>query len=162
MSDNGRINLNLPNDGDVFMLYDKIPLNENISSYKKALTGNWNDTILSRAYFCDKNIQIIHNAIRATVYKNSKNNYLIGQQNEDTLKIIMRSIFLQYSRNDPNNITQQISKLNSIVVNYCVPKVLGELEGYIKYKRDVSTLAKPMKRPVSTYQSKDLEFKKFF
>ena len=69
-------------------------------------------TILSRAYFCDKNIQIIHNAIRATVYKNSNNNYLIGQQNEDTLKIIMRSIFLQYSRNDPNNITQQISKLN--------------------------------------------------
>jgi hypothetical protein len=159
---NGRININGPNKGDIFQLYDKIPVNENISNYNDALKGNWNKNTLSIAFFSAENIQILQNALRAGVYKSSKNRFLIGIQNEDTLKIIMRSVYLQNSRNQSENITEQISALNKIVTDYCVPKLLGEAEGYLKFKNDVSTLAVPMTRPISTYSSNTLELKKFF
>jgi hypothetical protein len=73
----------------------------------------------------------------------------------------MRSVFLQNAVNQKNNITQQISDLNKIVINYCGPKVYGEADGYIKYKRDISTMATPIRRPVSTYRSNLLENKQF-
>tara|TARA_Y100000389_G_scaffold174075_1_gene183723 strand:- start:639 stop:1112 length:474 start_codon:yes stop_codon:yes gene_type:complete len=156
---NGRVNIvNVPNNS-VFSLYDKIPVGN--TSYGDALTGNWTSNLLSKAYFSAENIQIIQNGVKAYVYNNSSGKYLISKQNEDTLKIIMRSIFLQHAKNRPDKIPNQIEKLNNIVVGYCGPKVLGEAEGYINYKRDISTLAVPMNRPVSTYHSNTLENKNF-
>ena len=109
-------------------------------------------------------MQIVHNAIRAGVHKKSNGRYIIGKQNVDTLKIIMRSIYLQHARNKPCNITDQIEGLNQLVLDYAVPQVLGEVESYVKYKHDVSTLAVPMQRPahMSTAGSNTLELKPFF
>tara|TARA_B000000557_G_scaffold193543_1_gene158980 strand:- start:806 stop:1291 length:486 start_codon:yes stop_codon:yes gene_type:complete len=160
MQGNGRINVLDNNMNNVFSLYDKIPVNDKMG-YRDAMKGNWIRSRLSNLYFSAENIQIIQNAIRAGVYKKSNNQYIIAPQNEDTLKIIMRSIFLQNSSNMLNNITAQIIDLNDIVVNYCVPKLLGEAKGYIKYKEDISNLAVPINRPISTYNSKTLERKKF-
>ena len=156
---NGRVNImNVPNNS-VFSLYDKIPVGN--TSYRDALSGNWTSNLLSKAYFSADNIQILQNGIKAYVYNHSSGKYIIFTQNEDTLKIIMRSMFLQHAKNQPDNITNQIEKLNNMVIGYCGPKVLGEAEGYINYKRDISTLAKPMSRPVSTYHSNTLENKTF-
>lgn len=160
MEGNGRINLINKNIDNVFSLYDKIPINEK-SNYKDAMKGNWMNTPLSMAYFSGDNIQIIQNAIRFGIYEKSKGNYLIAPQNIDTLKIIMRSIFLQHSMNNKNNIKQQIMDLNDLVIHYCIPKIMGEAKGYIQYKHDISTLAVPMNRPISTYHSNTLEHKKF-
>ena len=109
-----------------------------------------------------ENIRIIQNGIRAGVFNNSKGKYKIGDQNEDTLKIIMRSIFLTHAVNIPNDITKQIVELNDLVCGYCVPQLMGECEGYIKYKNDVSTLVVPIDRPLSTYHNNVLETKRFF
>ena len=155
---NGRVDISQINK-QIFSLYDKIPVGN--TSYTDALTGNWTPNLLSKAYFSAKNIEIIQNGIKAYVYNKSNKQYMICKQNEDTLKIIMRSVFLQNAVNQKNNITQQISDLNKIVINYCGPKVYGEADGYIKYKRDISTMATPMRRPVSTYRSNLLENKQF-
>ena len=159
---NGRINIMSPNKGNVFMLYDRIPVDQDSSSYTDAMTGNWQSTVLSDLYFSSENIRIIQNGIRSGVFHNSKGKFKIGNQDLDTLKIIMRSIFLQFSNNNPNNITSQIKNLNDLVINYSVPQVMGEAEGYLKYKRDVSTLATPLERPKSTYHSNTLKQKKWF
>ena len=74
----------------------------------------------------------------------------------------MRSIYLSHAVNIPNDITKQIEELNKLVIDYCVPQLLGECQGYIKYKNDVSTLVVPIDRPVSTYHNNTLETKKFF
>ena len=100
---NGRVNL-LEHTNDIFTLYDKIPVNQKATAYTDALTGNWTDSPLSIAFFSKENVQINQDAIRAIVHK--KTNKVISEQNEDILKIIMRSIFLQYSANDSTNITQ--------------------------------------------------------
>tara|TARA_S200000501_G_C20687180_1_gene683486 strand:- start:31 stop:534 length:504 start_codon:yes stop_codon:yes gene_type:complete len=159
---NGRINIMGPNTGDVFQLYDRIPVDKKTTGYDNAMTGNWTATTLSKAYFSSENINIIQNAIKAGVYHTSKGTFVIGNQDLDTLKIIMRSTFLQFSSNTHQNITSQISNLNQLVVDYAVPQIIGEAEGYVKYKNDVSTLAVPMKRPMSTYHTNTLKQKDWF
>ena len=98
----------------------------------------------------------------AGVYKTSNGRFQIGYQNEDTLKIIMRSIYLQHASNLPTNITQQVEALNKLVTDYCIPQICGEATGYIKYKNDVSTLVVPIERPTSTYSNTTLELKPWF
>lgn len=159
---NGRVDILGDKAPDIFQLYDRVPVNNKITSYRQALTGNWENNMISNAFFSADNIKIIQNGIRAGVYKLSNQRFLIGPQDLDTLKIIMRSIFLQHSLNDPKNITQQIEGLNKLVMNYSVPQIIGEAEGYVKFKNDVSTMATPMDRPTSTYSSNTLELKPWF
>tara|TARA_Y200000002_G_scaffold335909_1_gene303739 strand:- start:987 stop:1478 length:492 start_codon:yes stop_codon:yes gene_type:complete len=159
---NGRVNIldNAPN--SVFNLYDKIPVEQNITSYRNALTGNLEDNMLSKVFFSKGNIIILQKKIMKGVYDNSNGRFRIGYQDEDTLKIIMRSIFLQNAANNPNNITAQVEALNQIVADYCVPQICSEAQAYINYKNDVSNLAVPIQRPLSTYSNNTLELKKFF
>ena len=144
---NGRVDIMGPNTTAVFSLSDRIPVSQ-MSSYRDAMTGNWNNTPLSNAFFSRENIQALQNGIRAGVYNRSNQQYLIGNQNSDELKIIMRSIFLQNAMNNPDNIAGQINTLNKLVLDYAVHQVYGEAEGYMKYKRDASTLVTPIEPPV--------------
>ena len=86
----------------------------------------------------------------------------IGNQDEDTLKTIMRAMFLQFSKNLDYNINEQISELNKHVLDYAVPQIYGEAISYLKFKRDVSNLASPIDLPVSSYHSNSLQLKPFF
>jgi hypothetical protein len=81
---------------------------------------------------------------------------VVAPQDCDSLKIIMRSVFLQHSANQTDNISQQISELNKIVLDYCVFNVYSEAQSYMKYLHDVSTLAVPLATPiVETYKDKN-------
>ena len=159
---NGRVNILQPDTKKQFALYDKRPAHQP-SSYRDALQGNWNDSPLSVAYFSRENIIILQNGIRKGVYDKSKGQYLVGNQAEDVLKVIMRSTFLQYSANMPDNIPQQIKSLNQIVLDFCIKQVYGEAQGYQQYLHDASTLAVPIEHPVlSSTEDKTLELKSWF
>ena len=159
---NGRVNIKSPNTSDLFKMYDKIPAHQ-CSTFRNPTEGIWNETILSTVYFSSDNIQVIQNGIRAGVYKRSNGQYLIGPQDCDTLKVIMRSIFLQYSANKPSNIKEQISELNKLVLNFCIQQVYSEAQGYINYINDVSTLVMPLSNPIMPDNTdRQLEFKHWF
>lgn len=161
-NNNGRVNIKSPNTSDLFKLYDKIPANQCVT-FRNATEGLWDGTILSQAFFSQENIQILQNGIRAGVFKRSNNQYLIGQQDCDSLKVIMRSVFLQYSANQPNNITQQIEQLNKMVLEYCIQQIFSEAQGYMKYVDDASTLVVPIAHPVQAANNdRQLEFKGWF
>ena len=147
-----------------FLIADKIPLNTKASAYREAFTGNRESNNLAIAFFSKKNVQMVQNGIRAGVYERSGKKYLIGPQNTDSLKIIMRSVFLQHSKNLETNISEQIAQLNQIVYDYAVPQILGEATGYIKYKRDISTLAVPLSHPknMSKIGTNPMEMKRWF
>ncbi len=162
-SSNGRVNILGPNNDLRFSMSDKIPVDSKNYSCREVMTGNWYDTQLSNAFFSGKNIQILQNGIRAGVYNKSNQQYVVGEQNMDELQIIMRGLFLQYAKNQPMNIAQQINDLNKIVLDYAVEQVWGEAEGYMKYKRDASTMWTPLNRPILSYTNdKQLELKKWF
>ena len=159
---NGRVNIMVPNIDARFAMSDHIPVNQT-SSFRDAMTGNWYDTALSNAFFSSPNMKIVQNGIRAGVYNKSNGQYVIGEQNGDELKIVMRSIFLQYSKNLPTNIPDQIRALNNLVFDYSVNQVYGEAQGYMTYKKDVSTLVVPIAHPILSYTNdKQLELKRWF
>lgn len=159
---NGRVDILSPNTNVLFSMKDRIVVDSQ-NDFRGAMTGNWYNTQLSDAFFSAKNIQIIQNGIRAGVYKMSNGQYVIGEQNPNELKIIMRSVFLQYSKNLPNNITEQIASLNNLVLDYAVRQVYGEAVGYMKYKYDTSNMYEPISRPVlSKTNDKQLVLKKWF
>ena len=159
---NGRVDIKTQNTSQLFKMYDKIPANQ-CATFRNPTEGLWTDNKLSQTFFSQQNIAILQNGIRAGVYHKSNGQYIIGAQDCDTLKIIMRSIFLQYSSNMNTNIQQQIYELNNMVLNYSIQQVYGEAQGYMKYINDVSTLAIPIAPPVMTNNSdRQLELKKWF
>ena len=107
---NGRVDIKSPNTSALFQMYDKIPANQCVT-FRNATEGLWTSNSLSQAFFSQQNIQIIQNGIRAGVYQRSNGQYVIGPQDCDSLKIIMRSVFLQYAANQPTNINLQIAEL---------------------------------------------------
>lgn len=159
---NGRIDIQSPNTKSLFNMYDKIPAHQ-CSTYRNPLEGQWDNSPLSNAYFSRENIQIVQNGIRAGVYKQSNNQYVIGPQDCDSLKIVMRSIFLQYSANLPGNISNQITALNQMVLNFCIQQVYSEAKGYMKYLSDASNMYVPIAHPVLAKDNdKELVLKPWF
>lgn len=162
---NGRVDISQPDTAVLFSMYDRIPNNGGESTYYDALVGNWSDNTLSTAFFSAGNIQIIQNGIRAGVYKMSNGRFNVPPQNEDTLKTIMRSIYLQYAAHRTDvPIADQVRAINSLVLDYSIPVVYNETVAYIKYRNDVSTLVVPISRPayVSVKGDKQLELKPWF
>jgi hypothetical protein len=159
---NGRVDIKSPNTSTLFEMYDKIPANQCVT-FRNPTEGLWTDTDLSQIFFSQQNIQILQNGIRAGVYHRSNNQYIISPQDCDSLKIIMRSVYLQHAANQPNNVTQQVAELNKIVLNYCIQQVYSEAQGYIKYLDDASTLVVPIAHPIMADNTdRELEFKSWF
>ena len=158
---NGRINIAEPQDPTAkFRMHEKIAIKNKSSNYFDALTGNLEWNVLAQVFFSAENMQIIQNGIRAGVYKMSDEKINVPPQNVDTLKIIMRSIYLQHAEHSPTNIKNQVQQLNDIVLDYAIPSVYNEAIGYMKYTQDQSTLAVPMDRPFNIdRQFKQLELK---
>jgi hypothetical protein len=143
-------------------MYDKIPANQ-CATFRNPTEGLWDDTDLSRAFFSKQNIQILQNGIRAGVFNKSNGQYVIGPQDCDSLQVVMRSVFLQNSANQPNNITEQIVQLNKLVLNYCIQQVYSEAQGYLTYMNDVSTLVVPLSNPIMTSNNdRELTLKPWF
>lgn len=146
---NGRINLSQPPASEkLFELYDKNVNHSKATPYTDAVQGIFYNTALSDIFFSGENIQIIQNGLRVGVYEKSKNKFIIGEQDMDTVKVIMRSIFLQHATHSNTDIKGQIEALNQIVLDEMIPKVYGEAIGYMNYRRDASTIAVPMTPPV--------------
>ena len=155
---NGRVQLIDEAQINPFELYDKIPTKS--EDYVEAMNGSFYDTVLSKAFFSSENQDIIQNGIRAGVYKASNNQYIIAKQNTDSLKTIMRSIFLQNATNLPTDIPGQIEALNNIVIEYSVKDCYGEAQSYMKYRHDLTTLVVPLDKPAQNDRDyKHLEYK---
>ena len=159
---NGRVNIMGPNISTKFSMMDKIPLTTK-TDYSNVLTGTFERTNLSDAFFSLKNIQIIQNGLRKGVYDKSNSTILIDEQPLDQIVTVMRSIYFQHSKNLDNNIPQQINELNNNVLKYCIKSVYDEAVAYLKYKHDCSTMHVPMTAPLySSKTDKTLEMKSWF
>ena len=79
-------------------MHDLIPKNEK-TNYSNAMKYDHPNTLLSTTFFSLENIQIIQNGIRSGVYEMTNKQHIIDEQDYDTIKTIMRSVFMQYSLN---------------------------------------------------------------
>ena len=140
---NGRVNImNMAPPPNVrFAMIQEMNTGNEIYS-GEALKSVQEESLLSRVYFSAKNIELLQNKIRYDVYQNTQQT--IGNQSPLQLKIIMRSIYLQHSKNLKQSITEQVKDLNRRVVEYAVSNILTNLNQYMMYKERVSTLPVPL------------------
>lgn len=134
----------------------------NQTFHREALYGRIQRTPVSDMFFCAGNINLLQDAIRYRVFKETE--IVIGRQSDQELKIIMTSMFFRYSRHVANDVVGQVRELNSRVIDYAVKEVLTNLKQYIAYRRDASTMPLPMDNPqlMGTKGTKTLEIKSFF
>ena len=57
----------------------------------------------------------------------------------------------KYHRHPTYYYPLQVDQLNQLVLDYCIPQVLGEAKGYMHYLKDVSTLPTPLDLPTMTF-----------
>ena len=156
---NGRVDINGPNLTTKFSMMDRIPINTN-TNYLNSLAGNLERSKLSDNFFSKQNIQIIQNGIRKGVFDRSNGKIVVDNQSEDQIVTVMRSMYLQYSKNLDTDIAKQIYELNSVILSYCINNVYTEAVAYIKYRQDASTMYTPMSAPIySSRSDKTLELK---
>ena len=132
----------------------------NTSSMFKNLYG---ETLLTFLFFSSENIENIQKLIRMLVYKETKQ--VVDNQSNTELLVIMRSVFLAYSEH-PKLIdetmsqeekdhlitlyTDEVHRLNQLIIDTCVPIVVSQLQQYLVYLYDASTPLKIMEKPLST------------
>lgn len=155
---NGRVNIQ--EGGTPMFLYENVKVDDK-SNYYNATKYMFQSNKLTEKYFSNKNIELVHQNIKKKVYFMTNNKYIIDNQDIITLKTIMRSIFLQYSSMDSEDIDKDINNINIMVIDYCSKNIVSEIKTYFKYKKDVSTLALPLENPVYIQNDNTLEFKRF-
>lgn len=130
---------------------------------REAIKGVHGSNTLNEVFFSDTNIYAIQHGIRYLVWLNSCKKHVIDNQSEEELKVVMRSVYLQYGKNLPFNILEQVKELNSFVLEYCVSRIMSEINLYSKYRSDLSSLPVPMEHAqnISSRGSKVLEMKEF-
>jgi len=156
---NGRIDILEKIKGGTKMVKASVLSEYNSSSISQSLEN----TPLSITFFSKNNIDKIQNDIITEVYNKSFRKYAICKQSEQELLIIMRSYYLQYGRNLPDNIDNQIERLNNMVIEWASNEIITNIEQYLKYKENVSTLPMPLERSQLPSQkgTKILEIKSF-
>jgi len=120
---------------------------EDDSFRNNAIKGIHTKNILNQIYFSDSNVQKIQNQIRFDVYIISKKEFTISEQDKTQLQIVMRSIYLQYSRNLDTDIKNQITELNKMISDYLVPKIISNIKQYLKYLQDKNGTYTVMEHP---------------
>lgn len=123
----------------------------------------YGETPLTFLFFSKQNINNIQDVIRHLIYKELFQ--VIDYQDNTELMIVMRSIFLEYHRHPklltPNmseqektkiskQYTDEVKRLNELVINDTVPRIISQLQQYMDYLKDCSTPRSIMDKPEST------------
>ena len=100
------------------------PFKFNKDDQNTSVKGIVESNALNEYFFSDMNKDVLHDAIRARVWKNTEEH--ISKQSDNELFIIMRSIMLQFANftvNGRDNLIAEIQKLNMKVLDYCSDNV---------------------------------------
>ena len=129
-----------------------------------AIRGNVTATPLNQTFFSPANVQIVQNKLRRDVYDRSGGEFLIDNQSVEELLTVMRAMYLQYGKNQPTRIREQIEELNQLVADWAVPKIVAECSMHKTYLHDIQNLPVPLQQPVFLSQkgTKSSSFDRFF
>ena len=111
---------------------------------------------LETIFFSDENIEIINKKIILDVYYLSNKQFKINHQKKETLIIVMRYIFIEFSRHLPYNIDKQIKELNYLVIKEVLPDIMTNITQNITYLNSIVEPRKLVQLPVNTTKNKTL------
>ena len=117
-------------------------------------------TLLTDLFFSRQNVNNLQKLLKFKVYKESEQ--VIDTQSNTELLIVMRSIFLEYHQHPrlivpemPEDVKQiylkqytaEVARLNELVVEEQVPKIINSIKQYYTYLYDASRTNPIMDRP---------------
>jgi hypothetical protein len=122
------------------------------------------ETPLNTIFFSTDNIDRLQHEIRNQVLAMSGGQYKIDRQSDDDLRIVMRSYYLMFARNDPNTVATELDELNRRVIGYCSGKIYSEVDFHMFYRKDLEEFAPAIANPVNTavFGTRTGELKSFF
>jgi hypothetical protein len=112
----------------------------------EAVKGLIYNTPVSDLFFSANNIDALQQGIRYSVYRASGKHHVIGRQSDVDLILIMKGTYMEHAQHISGHTVGQVKRLNKHVLDYVVPRILTEVDTYLKYRHDVSTLPVPMER----------------
>jgi hypothetical protein len=121
-------------------------------------------TPLNTVFFSEANLDRIQAEIVHQVSLMSGGKYKIDRQDDDQVKIIMRSYYLMFGKNDPNKVSEELQELNGRVIGYCAAKVYSEVDFHMFYRKDIEDFAPAIANPMNphVYGTRTGELKSFF
>jgi hypothetical protein len=122
------------------------------------------ETPLNAVFFSQDNIESLQTQIHDQVMAMSGGKYDIGRQSDDDLRLVMRSYYLMFGRNDPTKVSSELAELNGRVVGYCSGKIYSEVDFHMFYRKDLEEFAPAIANPVNTqvFGTRSGELKSFF
>jgi hypothetical protein len=130
--------MNIYNGGEVNLSkYSKCE--NNTEDVNNIVSRTYGSTESSTIFLSAYNIDYLQKEIKKNVYYKTNKKYNIGKQSETELKIIMRSIYFQYGKNNNVNISHQVNELNNKVIEWCVSNIITNIKQHEKYKEDINT-----------------------
>lgn len=147
--------------------YKLTPQTEGIfgDSVRRDMIGHIHkSTLLNEVFFSADNIAKLQQDIQEQVFLMSGNKYRVDKQDEQQLKIIMRSYYLMYAENNDLKVAEELASLNKRVVGYAAAKVYSEVDFYQFYIQDIEEFAPPIANPmnVGVRGTRTGELKSFF
>jgi hypothetical protein len=145
----------------------KYNLTENDSELSGSNTSHlfknlYGETLLTFLFFSKDNINNLQNLIKYLVFKNI--NQVISNQSDTELMIVMRSMFLSFSEHPAliddtmpqaqkialmKQYTLEVDRLNQLVLNDVVPRIVSGVQQYVDYLHDASSPRTLMEKPKS-------------
>lgn len=108
----------------------------------EVLQGIQETSPITNAFFSKENCNWIQDNMRYRVWQDTGK--IIGRQSDIELHVIMRSISLQYSTNNNDNIREQLLRLNEMVLRFAVPQIKSEMDQYVGYLNSIQRLPVPI------------------
>lgn len=115
-----------------------------------------NNIILYKIFYHPQNIKIIQNRLIVEVFRKTKGEYLIEQQSESDIKIVMDSIYRSYNASKTKKIKEHIKILNDTVIKEIVPGIISEIRAHFNYLNDIFGPRKILDLPINTSIEKNL------
>jgi hypothetical protein len=100
-------------------------------------------TPLSSLFFSGANLDALQQAIRYEVHLATHK--VIARQSDAEVAQVMRYIYLSHARH-LLDVRGECRALNRRVLDYCVPRVAGELDAWLHFRRDISQMPVPLDR----------------
>jgi Family of unknown function (DUF5761) len=116
-------------------------------SSEQSLRGRVDSTAVSEVFFSQTNVDALHESIRYLVYKYSSCRHIIDRQSDEELQLIMRGTYFDHAKNYDFNVLEQVRELNALVLDFCVPRILREINMFVKYQQEVLRNPQPIVRP---------------
>ena len=134
--------------GENYNIYDlfKEEKKPSLNFNNEAIKGTHSNNDISRVFFSKENIDALQDAIRYQIYIKSCKKHIIDRQSDTELKLIMRATYLEHARHATRDVLAEIQRLNNIVIDFCVPRILQEINIYMRYRSDINSLPIPMER----------------